>query len=35
MIRFNDWADRAGNAVMALLLGGLLAGMVGFVIPSL
>lgn len=30
MIRFNVLADRAGNAVQAVLLGGLLAGLVGF-----
>jgi len=30
MIRYDLLADRAGNAVQALLLGGLLAGLVGF-----
>lgn len=30
MIRFNSLADGAGAAVQAILLGGLLAGLVGF-----
>jgi hypothetical protein len=30
MIRFNAIAETAGNAVQAILLGGLLAGLVGF-----
>ncbi len=34
MIRFNNWAERAGNAVTALLLSGLLAAMAGFLAPS-
>jgi hypothetical protein len=30
MIRFTNWAEHTADAVTALLLGGLLAGAVGF-----
>lgn len=30
MIRFTNWAERTSDAVTAVLLGGLLAGAIGF-----
>ena len=34
MVRFTAWLNNAGNLVTAVLLSGLLAGMVGFLAPS-
>jgi|GEM_PF-4480966 len=34
MVRFNNWVEGVGNAMTALLLSGLLAGLVGFLAPS-
>ena len=34
MIRFKNWTDRTGSAINVLILGGLLAAMVGFLAPS-